>query len=115
MRFWLWLTTGMVTKQWVAIHRLHHQKTDSIDDPHSPQVYGLKKVLFGGALLYYQAAKNKDMIETLGYGTPNDWVEKHVYTPYHYVGISLLLLLNLLWFSYWGLLIWVVQMIWIPF
>lgn len=115
MRFWLWLTTGMITKQWVAIHRLHHQKTDSTDDPHSPQVYGLKKVLFGGALLYYKAAKNKDMIESLGYGTPNDWVEKHVYTPYHYVGITLLLLLNLLWFSYWGLLVWLVQMIWVPF
>jgi len=115
MRFWLWLTTGMVTKEWVAIHRKHHRYSDQFDDPHSPKVYGIWKVLFKGAFLYAKASKDKDMINSYGVGTPEDWIEKHVYTPYHYVGIVLLLCLNLLWFSYWGLLIWAIQMIWIPF
>jgi stearoyl-CoA desaturase (delta-9 desaturase) len=115
MRFWLWLTTGMVTKQWVAIHRKHHSLTDKEGDPHSPIVFGIWKVLFGGAFLYNDASKNKKLIENFGRDTPNDWIEKHVYTPYHFVGIILLLFVNLLWFSYWGLLIWAVQMIWIPF
>lgn len=115
MRFWLWLTTGMVTKEWVAIHRKHHRYSDQFDDPHSPKVYGIWNVLFKGAFLYAKASKDKDMINSYGVGTPEDWIEKHVYTPYHFVGITLLLCLNLLWFSYWGLLIWVIQMIWIPF
>ncbi len=115
MRFWLWLTTGMVTKEWVAIHRKHHRYSDQFDDPHSPKVYGIWNVLFKGAFLYAKASKDKDMINSYGVGTPEDWIEKHVYTPYHYVGIVLLLCLNLLWFSYWGLLIWAIQMIWIPF
>jgi stearoyl-CoA desaturase (delta-9 desaturase) len=115
MRFWLWLTTGMITKEWVAIHRKHHRFTDEFNDPHSPKVYGIWRVLFGGAFLYANAAKDKDMINQYGVGTPDDWIEKHIYTPYHFVGIILLLLVNLLWFSYWGLLIWAIQMIWIPF
>jgi stearoyl-CoA desaturase (delta-9 desaturase) len=115
MRFWLWLTTGMITKQWVAIHRKHHSLTDKEGDPHSPKVFGIWRVLFGGAFLYNDASKNKKLIDNFGKGTPNDWIEKHVYTPYHYVGVVLLLCLNLLWFSYWGLLIWAIQMIWIPF
>jgi stearoyl-CoA desaturase (delta-9 desaturase) len=115
MRFWLWLTTGMITKQWVAIHRKHHRFSDNQGDPHSPKVYGIWNVLFGGALLYHRASNDTDMIDQYGVGTPNDWIEKHLYTPYHYLGITLVLLLNLLWFSYWGLLIWVIQMIWIPF
>ncbi len=115
MRFWLWLTTGMVTKEWVAIHRKHHRYSDQFDDPHSPKVYGIWNVLFKGAFLYAKASKDKDMINSYGVGTPEDWIEKHVYTPYHYVGIVLLLCLNLLWFSYWGLLIWAIQMLWIPF
>lgn len=115
MRFWLWLTTGMVTKQWVAIHRKHHSLTDKEGDPHSPLMFGIKRVLFGGAFLYNDASKNKRLVTNFGKGTPDDWVEENIYTPYHYVGITLLLFLNLLWFSYWGLLIWAVQMIWIPF
>lgn len=115
MRFWLWLTTGMVTKQWVAIHRLHHQKTDTIDDPHSPQIHGLAKVLFGGAVLYYQAARDKTMIDSLGYGTPNDWIERNLYTPYSWLGVIIMLLIDTLLFGWIGLLIWLVQMIWIPF
>jgi stearoyl-CoA desaturase (Delta-9 desaturase) len=115
MRFWLWLTTGMVTKQWVAIHRKHHQKSDQAGDPHSPQIYGIWRVLFGGAFLYHAASKDHDMVEKLGIGTPDDWVERNVYTAHSRLGITLLLLVNLLCFSWWGLLIWGIQMIWIPF
>jgi len=115
MRFWLWLTTGMVTKEWVAIHRKHHRYSDQFNDPHSPKVYGLWNVLFRGAFLYAKASKDKDMVKQYGVGTPTDWIEKHVYTPYHFAGITLLLCVNLLWFSYWGFLTWAIQMIWIPF
>lgn len=115
MRFWLWLTTGMVTRQWVAIHRKHHQKSDQAGDPHSPQIYGIWRVLFGGAFLYHAASKDHDMVEKLGIGTPDDWVERNVYTAHSRLGITLLLLVNLLCFSWWGLLIWGIQMIWIPF
>lgn len=115
MRFWLWLTTGMITKQWVAIHRKHHQRSDKEGDPHSPHVFGIFTVLFGGALLYHKAGKDEKLIRLYGKGTPEDWIENNLYTPYNFLGITLLLCLNLLWFSYWGLLIWAIQMIWIPF
>jgi len=114
MRFWLWLTTGMVTKQWVAIHRKHHQLTDKHGDPHSPKVFGIWRVLFGGAFLYHEASKDKLMVETYGKGTPEDWVEKNIYSKHSRLGITLLLLINLLCFSWWGLLVWGIQMIWIP-
>ena len=115
MRFWLWLTTGMVTKQWVATHRKHHRYTEEQGDPHSPHVYGIYKVLFKGAFLYNDAAKDKDMVKQYGVGTPDDWIERNLYSKYSRLGITLLLAINLLWFSYWGLLIWGIQMIWIPF
>ena len=115
MRFWLWLTTGMVTKQWVAIHRKHHQRSDIWGDPHSPHVYGIWQVLFKGAFLYHNASKDKEMIDSYGVGTPDDWMEKNIYSKYSRVGITLLLFVNLLCFSWWGLLIWGIQMIWIPF
>lgn len=115
MRFWLWLTTGMVTKQWVAIHRKHHRYSDKPKDPHSPVVFGVWRVLFGGALLYHTASKDKEMIQFYGRGTPDDWVERNVYSKHSRLGITLLLLINLLWFSWYGLLIWGIQMIWIPF
>jgi stearoyl-CoA desaturase (delta-9 desaturase) len=115
MRFWLWLTTGMVTKQWVAIHRKHHQKSDVEGDPHSPHVFGIWKVLFKGAALYHTASKDKAMIDSYGVGTPDDWMEKNVYTKHSRLGITLLLVINLLCFSWVGLLIWAIQMIWIPF
>jgi stearoyl-CoA desaturase (delta-9 desaturase) len=115
MRFWLWLTTGMVTKQWVAIHRKHHQKSDVEGDPHSPHVFGIWKVLFKGAALYHTASKDKTMIDTYGVGTPDDWMERNVYTKHSRLGITLLLVINLLCFSLVGLLIWAIQMIWIPF
>jgi len=115
MRFWLWLTTGMNTKEWVAVHRLHHQKCDTAEDPHSPKFYGIYKVLFGGVLLYYKAAKNLNNINKLGYGTPNDWIEKKLYTPFSWLGVMLLFLINIWLFGWSGVVIWLVQMIWIPF
>jgi stearoyl-CoA desaturase (delta-9 desaturase) len=115
MRFWLWLTTGMVTKQWVAIHRKHHKDCDTPGDPHSPLIYGLKRVLFGGAFLYHIASKDTKMIENFGVGTPDDWIEKHVYSKHSRLGIGLMLLINIILFGPIGLLIWGIQMIWIPF
>jgi stearoyl-CoA desaturase (delta-9 desaturase) len=115
MRFWLWLTTGMVTKQWVAIHRKHHRFSDVEGDPHSPHVYGIKRVFFKGAGLYHAASKDKVMVDTYGRGTPADWMELHVYQPHSRLGIGLLLVLNTLVFGWWGLLVWGIQMIWIPF
>ena len=114
-RFWLWLTTGMVTREWVAIHRRHHQSPDQPGDPHSPRVYGLWRVLFGGAFLYVKAKQDRDMVNTLGRGTPTDWLELHLYSTRPALGIGLLLLLNTVMFGWWGLLIWGIQMIWIPF
>jgi len=115
MRFWLWMTTGMVTKQWVAIHRKHHQASDTLDDPHSPKVYGIWRVLFGGAFLYHKASKDRIMVEKLGVGTPNDWIEENLYTPHSRLGILLMLIIDLLLFGPWGFVVWGVQMIWVPF
>jgi stearoyl-CoA desaturase (delta-9 desaturase) len=115
MRFWLWMTTGMVTKQWVAIHRKHHRFSDQEGDPHSPHVYGIKRVLFKGAFLYNDASKDKIMVDTYGSGTPSDWMEHNIYTAHSRLGIGLLLLLSIFLFGWWGLLIWGIQMIWIPF
>ena len=114
-RFWLWLTTGMVTQQWVAIHRKHHGCTDSEGDPHSPHLYGLWRVLFGGALLYHQASKDRAMVDAYGRGCPQDWVERNIYSAHSRLGIGLLLVLNVIIWGWWGALIWFVQMIWIPF
>jgi len=115
MRFWLWLTTGMVTKQWVAIHRKHHRFSDAEGDPHSPHVYGIGRVFFKGAGLYHDASKDKTMVDTYGSGTPADWVERNIYTPHSRLGIGLVLVFNTLVFGWWGLLVWGIQMIWIPF
>ena len=115
MRFWLFLTTGMVTGEWVAIHRRHHQRSDQAGDPHSPQVYGIGRVLFGGALLYKQAAKDRDMVAQLSTGTPDDWIERNLYRPHSALGIVLMLVIDLCLFGAWGLLVWGIQMLWIPF
>jgi len=115
MRFWLWLTTGMVTKQWVAVHRKHHRYTEENGDPHSPKIYGISTVLFKGALLYNEASKDKVMVDTYGVGTPADWMERNVYTPHSRLGFSILLLFNLWIFGWIGAIIWLIQMIWIPF
>ena len=115
MRFWLWLTTGMITKQWVAIHRKHHKDTDVSGDPHSPHVYGIWNILFKGVRYYYLAGKNAKMIASFGVGTPDDWIERKIYTPHPWLGITLMLILDLVLFGWWGLLVWAVQMVWIPF
>ena len=115
MRAWLWLTTGMVTKQWVAIHRKHHRYSDQEGDPHTPHVYGIWRVLFKGAGLYHSASKDADMVNTYGVGTPDDWIEQNLYTKHSRLGILLMLLVNVVLFGAWGLLIWGIQMIWIPF
>lgn len=115
MRFWLWLTTGMNTREWVAVHRKHHQASDTKDDPHSPQIYGIWRVLFTGAWLYVKAKKNKKLVHDLGIGTPEDWIEEKVYTPHPLLGILLMLIINLVLFGPVGFIVWGVQMMWIPF
>jgi stearoyl-CoA desaturase (delta-9 desaturase) len=115
MRFWLWLTTGMNTKEWVAIHRKHHRFTDSEGDPHSPHVFSIWRVLFGGAWLYADGAKDTEMVKQYGVGTPDDWIEQKVYTPHPWLGILAMLIVDLVLFGVWGFLIWGVQMVWIPF
>jgi len=115
MRAWLWLTTGMVTKQWVAIHRKHHRFSDQPGDPHSPHVFGFWRVLTQGAMLYHTASKDQDMVNSYGAGTPDDWMERKVYSAHSRLGIALLFLFNTLMFGWWGILIWLVQMAWIPF
>ncbi|MCU7802988.1 MAG: fatty acid desaturase [Candidatus Thiodiazotropha sp. (ex Lucinoma borealis)] len=114
-RFWLWLTTGMVTQEWVAIHRKHHAKCETEDDPHSPQTRGLKKVLWQGAELYQQEADNHETLQRYGKGTPDDWIENHLYKRFNYLGISLLLVTEFVLLGPAGLTIWAIQMIWIPF
>lgn len=112
-RLWLWLTTGMVTREWTAIHRKHHATCETADDPHSPQVYGIRKVLLEGAELYKQG-KTPETVEKYGKGCPEDWVEKHVYA--HSVwGVSTMMAIDLLLFGAAGLVVWAVQMLWIPF
>ena len=114
-RFWLWLTTGIVTKEWVAIHRKHHAKVETDADPHSPQRKGIKEVLFRGAELYRAEAKNLETLEKYGHETPSDWLERCVYGKHSYVGIVLMLLINLICFGFIGITIWAIQMAWIPF
>ena len=114
MRFWLWLTTGMVTREWVAVHRKHHQASDTESDPHSPKVHGIWNILFGG-VYYYMKAKSKPDVIKLGVGTPDDWVERKVYTPYNTLGIVLLLILDYALFGGMGFVVWGIQMLWIPF
>ncbi|HNA82941.1 MAG TPA: fatty acid desaturase [Thiobacillaceae bacterium] len=113
-RFWLWLTTGMVTREWVAIHRKHHAKCETPEDPHSPQVLGIRKVLLEGSELYQAEAKNQDTLERYGRGTPDDWIERHLFTPHRSIGITLMLAVDLILFGPIGLTIWAVQMLWIP-
>jgi stearoyl-CoA desaturase (delta-9 desaturase) len=114
-RFWLWFTTGMVTREWVSIHRKHHAKCETPDDPHSPQVEGISKVLWQGAELYRAEAARTETTEHYGHGTPDDWLERHLYAPYNVLGVSLLLILHFVLFGFAGLAMWAVQMAWIPF
>ena len=113
-RFWLWLTTGQVTKEWAAIHRKHHAKCDTAEDPHSPVTRGIRKVLFEGAELYRTESKNLETLEKYGHGTPSDWIERNVYTKYSMQGVAALLVLNVILFGAIGITVWAVQMMWIP-
>ncbi len=113
-RFWLWLTTGMVTKEWTAIHRKHHAKCETEEDPHSPQVLTLKKVLLEGAELYGKEARNAETLEKYGHGTPDDWMERNVYSRRDRLGVGLMLVIDVLLFGPIGLTMWAVQMLWIP-
>ncbi len=112
-RFWLWLTTGLRTKEWVAIHRKHHAKCETPEDPHSPKILGLKKILLEGAEVY-RAAKTPETIEHYGHGTPDDWVEKNIYTRFDKLGISIMFVADLILFGIPGISIWAIQMMWIP-
>lgn len=114
-RLWLWLTTGMETKAWAAIHRKHHAKCETAEDPHSPQVLGLATVLWKGAELYRKEGRNLETLARYGEGTPDDWLERNIYTPHSSKGIRVALVLNLLLFGVPGLTIWAIQMAWIPF
>jgi stearoyl-CoA desaturase (delta-9 desaturase) len=114
MRLWLWLTTGMVTREWAAVHRKHHARCETPDDPHSPQTRGLRKVLLEGVELYRAEAANRETIEKFGHGTPDDWIERRLYTPYSVVGVYLTLVINVLLFGAIGLTVFAVQMLWIP-
>ncbi len=113
-RFWLWMTTGMVTKEWAAIHRKHHAKCETAEDPHSPVTRGIETVVFEGAELYRIEAKNRETIEKYGHGTPDDWIERNVYTKHSALGVSLMLVVNVMLFGVLGLTVWAIQMAWIP-
>ncbi|MDP3653603.1 MAG: fatty acid desaturase [Rhodoferax sp.] len=113
-RFWLWLTTGQVTKEWASIHRKHHAKCEQAEDPHSPHVYGIKTVLLQGYELYRAEAANKDTLARYGHGTPNDWLERQLYTRFSTLGVSLMLVIDLALFGAAGLAVWAVQMAWTP-
>jgi len=113
-RVWLWLTTGMVTKEWVAIHRKHHAKCETEDDPHSPQTRGIKAVLLTGSEMYRAEAKNLQTLDKFGHGTPDDWIERNLYSRYTWQGVGLMLIVNLMLFGAIGLTVWAVQMLWIP-
>ncbi len=113
-RFWLWLSTGMVTKEWVAIHRKHHAKCETVDDPHSPQTRGIRTVLLRGTELYRAEARNADTLAKYGHGTPDDWIERKLYGSHTVLGIALLMGVDLLLFGAIGATVWAVQMLWIP-
>ena len=113
-RLWLWLTTGMVTKEWVAIHRKHHAKCETVDDPHSPVTHGIKKVLLEGGELYRAESKNAETMAKYGQGTPDDWLERNVYARHSVLGVSIMLVIDVLLFGAIGVTVWAVQMLWIP-
>src|SRR5579871_2117052 len=115
-RFWLWLTTGMVTREWVAIHRKHHAFVETENDPHSPQIHGINGVLFGGVFLYVKEAYNQETLSRYSHGTPDDWMERKVYTPHTFMGLTLMGLINLALFGIVpGIVILLIQIVWIPF
>lgn len=113
-RLWLWLTTGMLTKSWAAIHRKHHAKCETAEDPHSPRIYGLSKILLEGAEFYKREATNPETLERYGKGTPDDWIENNLYTPHSQLGVMIMLLIDVILFGVPGLTVWAIQMAWSP-
>ena len=113
-RLWLWLTTGMVTREWVAVHRRHHAKCETPDDPHSPKILGLRKVVMEGAELYRDATVDPELVARYSHGTPDDWIERQVYGRFTWQGVGLMLILDVLLFGVYGITLWAVQMLWIP-
>src|SRR4051812_14078463 len=109
-RFWLWLTTGMVTKEWVAIHRKHHAKCETVDDPHSPVTRGIKTVLLRGSELYREEAKNAETLSKFGHNTPDDWIERNLYSRFSWQGVALMMVIDLCLFGAAGATVWAVQM-----
>jgi len=114
-RFWMWLTTGMVTKEWTAVHRKHHAKVETPEDPHSPKIFGLRKVLLEGSELYRIGAADADTLAKYGHGTPDDWLERNLYSRHAVLGVALMMVIDLMLFGAVGLIVWAVQMAWIPF
>ncbi len=113
-RLWLWLTTGMVTKEWVAIHRKHHAKCETVDDPHSPVTRGIKTVLLTGSELYRAEAKVQETLDKFGHNTPDDWLERNLYTRFSWQGVGVMLIIDVMLFGALGATVWAVQMAWIP-
>jgi len=113
-RFWLWLTTGMVTKEWASIHRKHHAKCETVDDPHSPVILGIGTVLSRGAELYKKEAGNQETLDKFGHGTPDDWLERNIYSKFSWQGVAIMLILDVFLFGGIGLTVWAIQMLWIP-
>lgn len=113
-RFWLWMTTGMNTKEWVSVHRKHHARCEGPEDPHSPQIYGIKKVLLEGAELYREAAADREILQKFGHGTPSDWLERRLYTPYPYIGVALLAITEFVLFGLAGVAVFAIQMLCVP-
>ncbi len=114
-RLWLWISTGMVTREWVAIHRKHHARCETMDDPHSPQTRGLGTVMWRGAELYRAESRNLETLQKFGHGTPSDWIERNLYSRFSWQGVALMLILDLALFGALGAAVWAVQMVWIPF
>ena len=113
-RFWLWLTTGMVTKEWTSIHRKHHAKCETVDDPHSPVILGIGTVLSRGAELYKNEAANQETLDKFGHGTPHDWLERNIYSQFSWQGVAIMLIVDVFLFGGIGLTVWAIQMLWIP-
>lgn len=115
-RFWLWMTTGMVTREWVAVHRKHHACCETSRDPHSPQVLGISRVLWTGVILYVRESQDLEVVERYGRGVADDWIERHLYARSRFVGLALMGLFDVAALGFgWGLFVYAIQMVWIPF